>query len=49
VTALWRRYAGEKDMQQILEIDRKGGAAADLTTTTIIIYYAATRTSQSTE
>jgi len=36
VTALWRRYAGERDMQQILEIDRKSGAATD---PTVIIYY----------
>jgi len=36
VTALWRRYAGERDMRQILDIDRKGGAAVDHTTTVII-------------
>jgi len=36
VTALWRRYAGERDTQQILDIGRKGGAAADHTT--VIIY-----------
>jgi len=38
MAALRRRSAEERDTQQILEIDRKGGVAADFTTT-IIPYY----------
>jgi len=36
VTALWRRYAGERNTLQFLETDRKGSAAADHITIVII-------------